>query len=54
MAVVGADAEDAHEVDGVGGVLGLIEDPVLSQGGWSDAQGTEHAVDSRPNGSFQS
>jgi hypothetical protein len=27
----GAKDEDAHEVDGVGGVLGLVQDPVLAR-----------------------
>ena len=41
---LGAEAEDAHEVDGVGGVPGLVEDPVLPESGRAEAELGEGGV----------
>jgi hypothetical protein len=41
----GGEAEDAHEVDGVGGVPGLVQDPVLPDFGRGEAEPGEDGVD---------
>src|SRR5712691_2707174 len=41
----GCEAEDAHEVDGVSGVRGFVQDPVLAQLGGAEAQLLEDGVD---------
>ena len=41
---LGAEAEDAHEVDGVGGVPGLVQDPVLPEFGRAEAELGEGGV----------
>src|SRR5260370_40223923 len=51
----GGDAEHAHEVDGAGGVPGLVEDAVLAELGRAEPQrpedaGHDHAGDRREGG----
>ena len=42
---VGGQAEDAHEVDGVGGVPGFVQDPVLPHLGRGEAEFAEDGVE---------
>jgi len=44
----GGDAEHAHEVHGVGGVAGLVEDAVLAELGGAQAQGA-YELTCKPN-----
>lgn len=41
----GGDAEHTHEMDGVGGVAGLVEDPVLPQLGGVEAKRPKDQAD---------
>jgi hypothetical protein len=41
---LGGNAEDAHEMDWVGGVAGFVEDAVLAELGRAQAQGPENVV----------
>ena len=47
-----ADAEHAHEADGVGGVAGLVEDPILAELRGAHAKRPRAAVD-HPHGDGQ-
>ena len=41
----GCEAEDAHEMDGVSGVHGFVQDPVLAEFGRAEAELEEDGVD---------